>query len=370
MVLGMTKNAPRRELRRNELALRGLGVTIVIAILLGLAYLRTTGSLGGDPTVTAQLRNAGGSLVNGSDVKLAGVIVGRVSDIDRGADGGVEVDLDLPEDDLASVPDNVVARILPATVFGTTYVELVVFGSPSGESLERGALIPADTTQDTLELQQALDDIDRLVTALGPAELASALGSAALALDGRGEKIGRVIDTADRYLSRLTPRLGLVRSDLRKLSENMAVIEQIAPDLLQATEDVLVTLDTVVTQRASIAAIISGGSTLTSTSRRFLDENTAQLIRALDNGSILLDAIYDNRRIGISGSIATNNRLGQIVPGAVKGGFIDTDGVVRLIAPPFYTRADRPDYGQGNPQARREALAQAGVSSLIDGGGR
>lgn len=366
----MSKNSPRRELRRHELAVRGVGVVVVIALALTLAFLRSQGTIGSDPTVTAQLRNAGGSLVNGSDVKLAGVIIGRVSDIDRGPDGGVAIDLRLPPEDLANVPDNVVARILPATVFGTTYVDLIVYDKPSGTALVQGAEIPADTTQDTLELQQALDDVDRLVTALGPAELSAALGSAALALDGRGEQIGRVIDTADRYLGRITPRLGLVRTDLRKLAQNMAVVDRIAPDLLQATKDGLVTLDTVVTQRAAIAAIISGGSTLTANSRRFLDENTAALVQTLDNGSIMLDAIYDNRRIAISGSIATNIRLGKIVPGAVTEGFVEADGVIRLLAPPFYTRADRPDYGSGNPRSRSRSLADVSMTRLLTQGGR
>ena len=40
-------------------------------------------------------------------------------------------------------------------------------------------MIPADQTQDTLELQQALDDIDRWSRRSGPAELASAMASGA-----------------------------------------------------------------------------------------------------------------------------------------------------------------------------------------------
>ncbi len=287
---------------------------VAFALLLGAAWLRMSGAVGGDPEVTAELRNAGGSLRSGSDVKIAGVIVGRVTGIARGDDGGVRVDMSLPEGDLDSIPDNVVARILPATVFGTSFVDLVVHDEPSRDSLESGAVIPADQTQDTLELQQALDDIDRLVKALGPAELASAIGSAAQALDGRGEQLGEIVDTLTAYLARLNPQLPLVRSDLRKLATNLEVVDDVAPDLLDATEDGLVTLNTIVTQQAAIRAIIVGGTSLTSTATAFLNENRADAVRVINDGAILLDSLYDNRHAGISGSIATNIALGTELP--------------------------------------------------------
>jgi phospholipid/cholesterol/gamma-HCH transport system substrate-binding protein len=338
----MGKRIGRREPRRQDYARRGVVVLLAFALLLLAAYLRMTGTIGGDPEVSAQLRNAGGSLRSGSDVKIAGVIVGRVSDISRGDGGGVRVAMEVPEGDLDKIPDNVVARILPATVFGTSFVDLVVHDTASKQSLEEGAVIPADQTQDTLELQQALDDIDRLVKALGPAELASAIGSAAEALDGRGAKLGEIIDTLSGYLGRLNPQLPLIRSDVRKFASNLEIVDDIAPDLLDATEDGLVTLHTIVTQQAAIRAIITGGTSLVRASAAFLDENRAQAVRIINNGAILLDALYDNRVAGISGSIGTNALLGSKLQSILKEGFARTDAQMRTDAPPYYTAADRP----------------------------
>ena len=152
-----------REVSRQQLARRGLIALVALAVIGAFITLRSNGTFGSQPHVTAQLANAGGSLRAGSDVKLNGVIVGKVSTISRSADGqGVTVDMTMKGSDLDVVPGNVVARILPATVFGTTFVDLVVHGTPSGE-LKAGAVVKADSTQGTLELQQALDDIDRLV---------------------------------------------------------------------------------------------------------------------------------------------------------------------------------------------------------------
>lgn len=359
----MAKGKPRKDLRRIDLARRGLVVVVVLLLLLTMAYLRVTGSLGGDPVVSAQVRNAGGALRPGSDVKIAGVIVGRVKSIGVGDDGLVKVTMSMPDDRLDEVPDNVVARILPATVFGTTFVDLVVYDKPSGEHLEADDAIPADTTQGTLELQQALDDIDRLVTALGPAELNSAISSAAAALQGRGEKIGRTIDVADAYLGRVTPLLPTVRTDLRKLAENLEIVDELAPDLLDATDDGLVTLDTVVQQRAAISAIITGGTTLVRQTRGFLDATERRAIRMLDNGVLLLDVLYDNRRAGITDAISTNLLLGRELPTIVKEGFLQAEGPLRTTEPPYYTAADRPSFGSGRSR-------EATLRGLLDRGGR
>jgi phospholipid/cholesterol/gamma-HCH transport system substrate-binding protein len=268
------------------------------------------------------------------------------------------VTIAVPESDLDKIPDNVVARILPATVFGTSFVDLVVHDTPSKDSLEKGAVIPADQTQDTLELQQALDDIDRLVKALGPAELASAIGSAAEALDGRGARLGEIIDTLSGYLGRLNPQLPLIRDDVHKLATNLEIVDDIAPDLLDATEDGLVTLHTIVTQQAAIRAIISGGTSLVRTSTAFLDENRAAGVRLINNGAILLDALYDNRVSGISGAIGLNTLLGPKLRSILKEGFARTDAQMRTDAPPYYTAADRP------------RLPGASFSRMVGGDGR
>ena len=356
------KNQGRRELGRADLARRGGVVALVVVLLLFAAYLKTTGAFGGDPRVSAELANAGGSLRTGSDVKVRGVIVGRVTEIDRGAEGGVRVGMAVREDELHLVPENVVARILPATVFGTSFVDLVVHERASATTLRAGAVIPADRTQDTLELQQALDDIDRLVKALGPAELASAIGSAALALDGRGEQLGRTIDRVNDYLGLLNPRLPLVRGNTRRLAENLELVQEVAPDLLQATEDGLVTLRTVATQEAAITALIGGGTSLVRTANGFLGENQDDLVRYINGAALLLDAVYDNRRAGITGAIDANILLGQKIPTLLEHGYARTDATLVGDAPPYYGAGDRPAYRSSG------TLGRASFRSLVGGG--
>jgi virulence factor Mce-like protein len=336
---------PRRELRRQDLARRGLVAVVAAALLVTLVWFRSAGTFGGPDHVEAQLADAGGSLISGADVKIRGVIVGKVDGVRPGPDGGVRVRIAVRGNRLDQVPGNVVGRILPATVFGTSYVDLVTHGRASHEPLRAGAVIPADTTQGTLELQQALDDIDSLVKALGPADLASAIGSVAQALDGRGSQLGTTIDRASDYLARLNPKMPAVREDVRKLAANLELVAQVAPDLLKATDDALVTARTVVTEQAAIATVLIGATALTTQANAFLRANASGLVRFLQNSAVLLDQLYTNRQAGISGAIDTNTMLSAKVASVVQHGFIDSVTTFLLDVPPYYTSADCPRIG-------------------------
>lgn len=333
-----------RDLPRHTLARRGLIVLVGLAVIAALVSLRTNGTFGSKPHVSTVVTDAGGALRKGSDVKMAGVLVGKVSSVERDDSGGVLIDMEMSEEDLDHVPANVVARILPATVFGTTFVDLVVHGTPAEDNLEAGAEVEADTSQETLEFQQALDDIDRLVKALGPAELASAIGSASQALQGRGDQLAATVNTLNSYLGRLNPRMPAVREDLQALATTIRVMDETAPALLDATEDALVFTNSLIQQEAALTALLTGGTELAETSTAFLADNQQRLVRWIRGMGGFIDVLYDNRRVGITDAMTLNLALGNKLPTVVKEGFIDADATLNTDLPPYYGGGDRPSY--------------------------
>lgn len=337
------------ELSRAALARRGLIFLVAVGVFAAFISLRSNGTFGSSPHVVAHVTTAGGALRAGSDVKVDGAIVGRVHSIEPADGGGVDIDLLMSEDHLSSIPGNVVARILPATVFGTTFVDLVVHGGASGE-LKAGAEIKPDTSQGTLELQQALDDIDRLVKALGPRELAQAIGSASQALDGRGGEIRAILTSVNAYLTKLNPRMPQVRNDLAKLADSMDVINDVAPDLLDAAADGLVFLDSLVSQEAQLTTLVTGGISLAITARKFLTKNQANLVRFINDSAILVDALYDNRQAGITGAITENINIGQKLPSVLKDGVVYAKGPLSITTgePTYYGSGSRPSYARAS----------------------
>jgi virulence factor Mce-like protein len=333
-----------RDLPRHVLARRGVLALVALALIGVAVTLRTNGTFGSKPHVTAVVSDAGGALRKGSDVKMDGVVIGKVSSVERDESGGVAIDMEMSQEDLDYVPENVVARILPATVFGTTFVDLVVHGTPAEDNLAAGDDIKADETQGTLEFQQALDDIDRLVKALGPAELASAIGSASQALKGRGDQLAATVDTLNSYLARLNPRMPAVRADLQELATTVDVLDEVAPDLLDATEDALVFTNSLIQQEAALTALIAGGTRLAETSTAFFGDNQQRLVRWIRGMGGFIDILYDNRRAGITDAMTVNIALGNQLPGVVEHGYIDADATLNTDLPPYYGGGDRPSY--------------------------
>jgi len=342
---------------RRAMALRGLLVIGVGAAGVGLAAAQSTGRVGADPEVVALVRDAGGSLAEGADVKSDGVVVGRVARVQRADEPGpggatVEVVLRIEEDRLDDLPAGVVARILPATVFGTSYVDLVPApgsgGGADGDRLEAGDVVPPDLGQRTLELQQALDDIDGLVAALGPAELNAALGAAATALDGRGEQIGSLVDRLDAYLAALEPSLPVLQEDVALLADAAALLRRNAPGLLATVEDLLVTARTVVEQRDDLVAVLAGGTALAEDGSRLLALNARTLERFLEGTVVLVDALHDNRVAAIREAALANSAAAAAVRTVLgEGDFALTKIRTGLDVPDYYGPEDRPTFGGG-----------------------
>lgn len=328
-------NAPRRELKRNDLAKRGVIALLFAVLVLGLTYLRTTGAFSDAPEVKATLSNVGGSLTKGSDVKMKGALIGEVSSI-KEAQGKVEVVLTFTGDSIEQVPENVTARVLPATVFGTSFVDLTA-PRPSEAKLADGKRITEDVSKPTIELQQALDDIDSLVKALGPAELASAIGSAAQALNGRGEQLGRIFERTNSLLNKVNPQWPLFSEDIRLLAENLEIVSTHAPALLDAVDDTLVAAATIVEKQAQFTTLLTGGRRLVDRGDGFIVGNRERFLESIRLAAIVTDAVYDNRQAGLRGSFLANRHLSTRAVTSFTGGWIWTTAYAKTVSPAYYT---------------------------------
>lgn len=360
----MARSTVRVVPTRADLAKRGLVALLAVALVLLLLALRSAGVIGGPDAISADLANAGGSLAKGADVKMRGVIVGKVAGIARGPQGGVRVTLDMFDGDLGHIPDNVVARILPATVFGTSFVDLTVHGPAAPQSLRAGAIVPADKTQGTLELQQALDDIDSLVKALDPARLNVTLGAAATALDGRGAEIGTLIDQLDSFLRKLQPEIPLVRSDVTKLGSNLDLLRDAAPDLLDSVAQSLSTLHTISAQKAAITTLLTGGTALLQEGDRFLAAQSPRLVTFLRNAAQVTDIYYDLRHQAFTESFATLRMVAAKLGSTIHDGWLDNTVVIEGKTPPYYTSADCPTFGSARGD-NCASLGKASISSML-----
>lgn len=337
---------PRLDDRRRLL---GRALVTVVALLLVAAIVLAwgRGTFSDDVRVSAQVDDIGGALATGSDVKLDGVIVGRVESIEP-RDGGVRLGLVIPRERAGAIPREVRARILPASVFGTTFVDLAPGqrAAPSADDvLTAGQVIAQDRSASTLELQDALDSTNDVLTAVKPAQLAETLGAVATALDGRGEQLGTTMETLDRYLGRLDGRMPLLREDLRLLATNLQTVAALAPDLLDSVDSGLVTARTIADRRKQLAATIAGGTALADELDSLAVGQEDAFVRTLDQAATVLDGVHDERT-GISSGFRAFAGFARKGSGVFADGpFMSTDLVIKIGDDAPYTAADCPVFG-------------------------
>jgi ABC-type transporter Mla subunit MlaD len=116
---------------RLRLAAVGFSGFLLLGLFTGILGLQTLGVLSGDVRVTVQLPTVGDTLGINSDVKYNGLRVGRVVNVDPGVgtdeDGwdGPRAEVLVDPEHAQLIPAEVRARVLPGTLFGNEYVDLV-----------------------------------------------------------------------------------------------------------------------------------------------------------------------------------------------------------------------------------------------------
>ena len=347
---------------RSVLLRRAIVGIIVTGLLGGLVLAYGKGMFADEISVTAVVDNAGGSLAKGSDVKSRGVILGKVTSI-TAENGDVRIGLQLEGPAARRVPRSVQARVMPATVFGTTFVDLVVpdgsDATPTG--LAAGQEIRQDQSSPTIELQDTLDDTDRVLSAVKPAQLATTLSSVANALGGRGKELGGTIETLDAYLERLEPHLPLLQEVIRLAAIDLNVLAEVSPDLLASVDNALPTTRTIVAKQRELATTFTDAHELVQTADGFLRDQEQLILRTLANTAKAFDALFDHRA-GLADGFRSFIEFAERGTVAFSDGpFLHTDVFIKTGGGVPYSAADCPQYGpaQGGNCGGDGASAQA-----------
>ncbi len=328
---------------RSTLIVRGAATLVVLALAFALTTAYMRGVFRDTVEVKAVIADAGGSLVPGADVKSRGVLVGKATSL-KLTEEGVAVTLVLDGGPARKIPADVRARVLPATVFGTSYVDLVAAKGHTSEMLQAGQRIAQDDSKQTLELQTTLDSVYRVMSAVKPAELATTLTAMSQALEGRGDELGESMEDLEAYLTRLNPHMGLVREDLRLLSRNLENLDKNAPDLFAAVEDGLVTMRTLTQKKADLTSILTGGSALVAEADRFLTAEERPFVATIRQTAQVVDAFYDERANIAPGFRAFVEFGKRGATAMTSGPFLDTNARIVTSNLSAYTSADCPRY--------------------------
>ncbi len=263
-----------------RLRLYGIVFIAVMALLLSLAVAVYQKAFIPVVRITLQADTIGNQLDPQADVKLRGLLVGEVREVH--ADGEkATLDIALKPEHVPDIPSDVHARLLPKTLFGEKYVDLVEPSRPGNRTvrpIRAGDVITQDRTKVGIELQKLMNDLLPLLRTVKPGELNATLSAFATALDGRGDRIGDNLTRVERYLRRLNPHMPSLQEDISRFADVTEVYGDAAPDLMRILRNTVTTSRTLVEKREQLAALFTSTATMADTTDEFLDANGDRLI--------------------------------------------------------------------------------------------
>ncbi len=211
-----------------------------------------------------------------ADVKIRGMLVGEVRDMQSDGNGAVlELALDPAKTDV--IPSNVTALILPKTLFGEKYVSLQMPDNASAETLSAGDVITE--SQLSIEVEKVLADLYPLLTAVRPADLSATLNAVATALEGRGDRLGDNLVRLDGYLKKLNPQMPGIVENLQLLTRVSDTYADVMPELGRLLRNQVTTGDTLVEKEEDLRALFGDVARFSDTARDFLEVNEDNIIR-------------------------------------------------------------------------------------------
>jgi phospholipid/cholesterol/gamma-HCH transport system substrate-binding protein len=288
-------------------------------------------------TVTATFEDVTGLLLN-DNVKVAGVVVGKVTAIDT-RDGVAEVTFQI-DDDHDDIPKDSAAAIRWRNLIGQRYVYLYPGDSP--ETLQDGDRIDLEDTASVVDLGALFNKLGPIVGAIDPAQVNKFLETITSALDGREDKVGEALDdlavlttglaSRDDAIQRLLVNLDTVADTVNRRDAQIETMLENLVLLADTFGDNTATLDAALTELASFGTELD----------RLLDDNSAEIDRLLGNLALVTDTVHgrlpqlDAVLAGLGDASAAVFRAGN------RGEFLNQKIICAYVAPPTASEAGCP----------------------------
>jgi phospholipid/cholesterol/gamma-HCH transport system substrate-binding protein len=258
----------------------GIGLLAVMLFFLWLtwAFFSQTFTEYDDVKLTSS--KSGLALSKRADVKLRGMIVGVVREI-HVENGQVVMTLGMDPKVIDRVPAGVRAEIVPKTLFGEKYVDLIPTSGGVGGHLQAGDTISDATVP--VEFEEFFNDIYPILTAVPPEKVGYTLTALANTLEGRGDSLGQTLEDTNTYLQKLNPETQQAVDDivdLGKVSDSYAKQMDNFGELLRNTAEIS---DTVVDKRKDLADFFDETDELSDVLADFLDAAGDDIVATVKN---------------------------------------------------------------------------------------
>lgn len=251
-----------------------------------LAAAAVTGSLtgcgvfGGDDVKTGSARfERTIGLYEQSDVRVLGVRIGQVTDIEP---DGTGVRVEFEYDAKYEIPAEAQAVVVAASIVSDRYVQLTP-AYTGGQVLADGAMIDIENTDVPLELDEVFASLNELNVALGPegankdGALSDLVSVSAQNLEGNGELLGSTLEDFSQAVSTLSNQRDDLFGTIINLQDFTTTIANSDDVVRQFNRDLAVVADQLAGERADLARAVEQLSVALGDVAAFVAENRESL---------------------------------------------------------------------------------------------
>jgi phospholipid/cholesterol/gamma-HCH transport system substrate-binding protein len=203
--------------------------------------------------VTVTSDRAGLVLETNAKVKLRGVQVGRVSQINVRGDNAT-LALEIDPDQVKFIPANVGAQIKVTTAFGAKFIDLVLPDNPSAARLAAGAVLHSKNV--TTEVNTVFENVVDLLDMVDPAKLNAVLSAVAEGVRGLGPQMGEATTDLNQVLMALNARTDTIREDWRSFKRFNDTYAAAADDLVTILNAASTTSKTVADHSSGLDSLL------------------------------------------------------------------------------------------------------------------
>jgi phospholipid/cholesterol/gamma-HCH transport system substrate-binding protein len=280
--------------------------------------------------VDAVFASASG-IETGDPVRVAGVLVGSVTAIERNLQQGT-VTVSMIVDDGVQISEDVRASIRLRTLLGKKFVDLADPGT--GDLLPAGGLIPLERTSTATDVDTLLNAADPIVEHTDVQAINQVLGSFDGILDGRGGEISTMLEDLDHLSGSLSERDEQIASLIDATSRLGAALDGRRAQLGTTVDGMAVVLDALAQRQVDLTALVSGVNDLSSTLTPLLARNQEDLDAALDD-VVSTVAMLDSQRDRIDLALTQLPTLAERFYEVTREGSWVNVYIVGIVATPY-----------------------------------
>ena len=284
----MSHFKPFRE--RNPIIVGAVSLVVLAMVMVAALRADDLPVIGGGDTYHAMFTEAGGLKVN-DEVRIAGVRVGKVDDIELD-DGQVKVSFKV--DDAAAFGADTRAAIKVKTILGSMFLALEPAG---GGQLDEGATIPAERTSSPFDVVEAFEGLASTSEQIDTDQLAESLTTLADLTRNTPEEFRGALTGLSRLSANVAAKDEQLNTLLQNLERVSKVLDARDEDIIKLMEDSDVLFRALVARRDAVHDLLVSSTTLSKELTALIKQSRADLKPALahlENVVAVLNKNEDN----------------------------------------------------------------------------